>query len=246
MQITRAYIIRSAGDSSPAYCHKCGQDKPIEQYYKHSIRSDGAFRYRPYCKGCRTVGGRKHWSRPVHKSIVSSGSQNCKFCGKEKPLEDFYSNGCFADGVKKYRTRCKICVLKKLRDDQPSIYKTKAHKRSASPKAFISSILNHAAKRKQELGFDIDLGYLVRLFEEQLGKCAVSGVGMTYLAGSGRIFTNISLDRIDSSKGYLRGNVQFVCDIVNRMKSDMEQKELLFWCRRILGNADEVQNSSLV
>jgi hypothetical protein len=63
---------------------------------------------------------------------------------------------------------------------------------------------------------------------------------MTYLAGSGRTLTNISIDRIDSSKGYLRGNVQFVCDIVNRMKSSMTQEELLFWCRKILGKADEV------
>ena len=246
MKTTKAYIIRYAGDVSPAYCHKCGHDQPIEQYYKHSIRSDGAIRYRPYCKSCRTVGGRKHWSRPVHEVVVSSGVQTCKFCGEEKLLKEFYPNGCFADGVIKYRTRCKTCVLKKHKDNQPSLYKTRAQKRSSSPNAFISAILNHAAKRKQDLGFDIDLGYLIKIFNEQSGNCAISGVKMTYLAGSGRISTNISIDRIDSSKGYLRGNVQFVCDIVNRMKSDMTQKELLFWCQKIMENTDDVQNPSLV
>jgi len=60
---------------------------------------------------------------------------------------------------------------------------------------------------------------------------------MTYKAGSGRVNTNISIDRIDSSIGYVRGNVQFVCDVVNRMKQDLPQKELLMWCKRILGTA---------
>ncbi len=57
---------------------------------------------------------------------------------------------------------------------------------------------------------------------------------MTYVAGSGRINTNISIDRIDSSVGYVRGNVQFVCDVVNRMKQDLLQEELSLWCKRIL------------
>lgn len=57
---------------------------------------------------------------------------------------------------------------------------------------------------------------------------------MTYLAGNGRVATNISIDRINSSLGYVRGNVQFVCDVVNRMKQDLSQVELVLWCRRVL------------
>lgn len=57
---------------------------------------------------------------------------------------------------------------------------------------------------------------------------------MTYKAGFGRVNTNISIDRIDSSVGYVRGNVQFVCDVVNRMKQDLPEVELRVWCARIL------------
>lgn len=57
---------------------------------------------------------------------------------------------------------------------------------------------------------------------------------MTYSAGAGRVNTNISIDRIDSSVGYVRGNVQFVCDVVNRMKQDLSQVELVLWCNRII------------
>ena len=240
MEITRSYIVRPAGDVSPAYCHKCGKDQPIDQYYRHSVRDDSAVRYRPYCKSCRTVGGRKHWSRPVYDAIISSGEQTCKFCNIKKPLDQFYPNGCFADGVKKYRVRCKSCVLEKLKANQPSLYKATSEQRSKSPSVFIAAILNHAATRKRSLGFDIDRGYLLEIYETQGGLCAVSGVKMTHIAGSGRTLTNISIDRVDSSKGYLRGNVQFVCDIVNRMKSDMTQAELVSWCRNILRTANEI------
>jgi hypothetical protein len=167
-----------------------------------------------------------------------SGKQTCKFCNEEKELEEFYSNGCFSDGTKKYRTRCKKCVLSMLKTNQQSIYACKVIKRSSSYKNFISSILNHASQRKQHLGFNIDLIYLLQIYSEQNGLCAISGVQMTHIAGCGKVNTNISIDRIDSSKGYVRGNVQFVCDYVNRMKQNLLIDEMLWWCDRILEKRD--------
>jgi len=233
MQKFNSYIIRPAGDLSPALCVKCSQDKPASAFYVHSTRKDGALRYRPYCRQCRAR-VRKNRVRPVHAALVASGVQTCRFCKVEKPLDDFYANGCFSDGTKKYRSRCKLCVLLRSKDTHPAAYVSKAAKRSASPKNFIATVLNHAAGRKQHLGFDIDLGYLVGLYNAQDGRCAISGERMTYLAGQGRVSTNISIDRIDSSRGYVRGNVQFVCDVVNRMKQDMAEDDLAVWCARIL------------
>ena len=234
MQCFNSYIIRATGDNTPAFCAKCGQDKLPTAYYAHSKRGDGATRYRPYCKECRVKGGRKNWSRPVHAAILVANLQKCKFCSLEKSLLEFYANGCFADGTKKYRSRCKQCILAHSKQNQPKIYASKSQKRSSSPKNFISGILNHATKRKQHLGFSLDLVYLLDLYSKQHGLCALSGVEMTYIAGSGRVNTNISIDRIDSAVGYVRGNVQFVCDIVNRMKQDLPQAELFIWCSRVL------------
>ena len=239
MQKFNSYIIRSSSDDAPAFCPKCKKDRPVSDYYTHSVRGDGAIRYRPYCKECRRVRIRQQKSRPIHCEIISSGFQSCKICKNKKPIEEFYSNGCFNDGIKKYRTSCKSCVLERLKINQKTIYKTKSEKRSSTPKNFISGILNHSAKRKQHLGFNLDLVYLLDIYEKQSGNCAISGVRMTYLAGSGRINTNISIDRIDSSKGYLRDNVQFVCDVVNRMKQDMSQGDLENWCSLILRKAND-------
>lgn len=241
-----AYIIRHPGDESPAFCPKCNQDKTPDNYYAHSRRGDGAVRYRAYCKACRVKGERKNRARPVHTAILDSGVQECKFCGGVKPLSAFYSNGCFADGTTKYRTRCKDCVLDLSKIQQPKAYKTKAQRRSSSPKNFIAGILNHAAKRKQHLGFDIDIVYLLGLYEKQHGLCALSRIPMTYTAGAGRVGTNVSIDRIDSAVGYVRGNVQFVCDVVNRMKQDLSEVQLLQWCQHIIGAANEkVKDSGL-
>jgi hypothetical protein len=42
-----------------------------------------------------------------------------------------------------------------------------------------------------------------------------------------------SLDRIDSSKGYTLGNIQWVHKWVNLMKQDMTDQEFIEWCKTI-------------
>jgi len=54
---------------------------------------------------------------------------------------------------------------------------------------------------------DIDLEFLMYLWNKQNGKCALTGMDMTYKFYEGRVNTNVSVDRIDSSKGYTRDNV---------------------------------------
>lgn len=241
-----SYILRHPGDQTTALCSKCGHEKLPSDFYTHSTRGDGAVRYRSICKKCRCVGGRKHWSRPVHSEIIKSNKQTCSVCKAEKPLSGFYSNGCFADGVKKYRTRCIECVLVLAKESQPKVYAKKSEIRSKSPRTYLSGLLNHASARKKKLGFNLDLEFLCKLYEKQSGKCAISGMMMTHQAGKGRLMQNMSLDRIDSAKGYTKDNVQIVCLAANLMKQSMSADELLNWCKEIVKNAkNKTQNSSL-
>jgi len=39
-----------------------------------------------------------------------------------------------------------------------------------------------------------------------------------------------SLDRIDSSKGYVRGNIQWVHIAINFMKHSLPEEEFIRWC----------------
>ena len=100
--------------------------------------------------------------------------------------------------------------------------------RSSSPRKFLSSSLGKGKDRSK-----LTLDYLMELYGRQDGKCALSGKDMTYVAGQGRIPTNISIDRIDNNVGYEVGNIQLVCIQANKMKAELTKADLLEWCDAI-------------
>lgn len=58
---------------------------------------------------------------------------------------------------------------------------------------------------------------------------------MTHLQGHGlRMLTNVTIDRIDSDKGYTRDNIRLVCKAANWMKNQMTDNELLQWAALII------------
>lgn len=74
-------------------------------------------------------------------------------------------------------------------------------------------------------------------WKAQNGKCAISGLDMTYELGEGRIYTNVSIDQIMPSKGYTIDNIQLVCMAVNQLKSDLDMDTILILCSAIVDNA---------
>jgi len=91
--------------------------------------------------------------------------------------------------------------------------------------------LQHAkggAKSKQ-LDFDLDLEYLKLLWESQRGVCPYLGVEMALAENSCQVKHlphMASLDRIDSSQGYVRGNVEWVCLFVNLGKNGFTKNQI--------------------
>jgi hypothetical protein len=57
---------------------------------------------------------------------------------------------------------------------------------------------------------------------------------MTHTLGNGSVLTNMSVDRIDSDKDYVIGNVQVVCLMANIMKNRYDNKNLLKWSKKIV------------
>jgi len=168
---------------------------------------------------------------PYNEKIILEGKRLCKYCDTIKTLDNFYANGCFSDGLIKYRSRCKDCVLKISKNKQPETYADKIRKKHSSAKNYISTLLNHCTKRKNK-DSNLDIGYLLDLYNNQNGLCNLSGIPMTYEYG--KKTTNISIDRIDNSKGYLKGNVQLVCYFANIIKSQFTLQELLYFAEKIV------------
>ena len=85
--------------------------------------------------------------------------------------------------------------------------------------------------------FTIDKEYVWDLFVKQGGKCALSGLDISFAKDnfSHKVMREhtASLDRIDSSKGYIKGNVQWVHKHVNSMKNNYEQDYFITLCEYV-------------
>ncbi len=91
----------------------------------------------------------------------------------------------------------------------------------------------------QTIPFDISIDFAWNLFLKQNRKCALSGVSLSFGSGSSTQAQSkgtASLDRIDSSVGYIGGNVQWVHKDINRMKNTFSQEHFREMCRQVAEN----------
>lgn len=139
-------------------------------------------------------------------------------------------NTVFETDINKKVSCSRACSQKWRRDNVYGDKYTIKH-RGTSPRNFLLSLSKKKFERR-----DLDIEFLLYLYSKQKGLCAISGVEMTHLTGAGRVPTNISIDRIDSNKGYTQDNVQLVCRQVNIMKAELSLEDLKRWCSNILDN----------
>jgi hypothetical protein len=95
---------------------------------------------------------------------------------------------------------------------------------------FFYRIKQNASKRGHE--FDLSIEYIWDLFIKQNRKCSISGLNIT-LRNKRDSKCSASIDRIDSTKGYIKGNVQWVHKLVNRMKMQLQDNEFIQLCNCI-------------
>ena len=88
---------------------------------------------------------------------------------------------------------------------------------------------------KRNIPWCINMQYLDTLLEKQKFKCAFTGDDLTFDRAC-RHDGNASLDRTDSSQGYIEGNVLFSTKIVNIAKQSLSYSEFVDMCIRITQN----------
>jgi hypothetical protein len=92
-------------------------------------------------------------------------------------------------------------------------------------------------KNPRRLEFTITQQDAWDLFLKQNRRCALTGVLLT-LPEHCKDISNASLDRINSSKGYIVGNVQWVEKKVNMAKQNLPEDEFIELCRKVIAHHD--------
>jgi len=242
-------------------CAICNAEKAINEFHRASRGG-----WMSVCKKCdhqrRNIPRHEKIlkRRAEKEELLARGLKVCKSCKETKTVDEFYASPqCFGG----CRGECIVCVRKKSvvhwhkpetvaarkeyfsREDVRE--RQNSHRRSEKGRkqfrervkrtpSYVLSFALHRALKRRPTDNPVTHSELIQLYRDQNGKCALSGKTMTWM--NGRIHpTSITIDRIDSTKGYTRGNIQLLCHSVNRMKGDATEAEVIEIARAIVANS---------
>ncbi len=160
---------------------------------------------------------------PSHST--GPNSRTCNTCGISKDIDRFELS-------KGYRLRqCRRCRSA-----------GKRKKMNNCPYSYINNLYHGLAyRRKKTHDFSVEREDLHDLYDRQQGRCQYSGITMTHIKdGSGKHLSNISIERVDNSVGYVKENIALVCLACNMMKYTLDLKELLNWCKIIAKHNEDL------
>lgn len=92
------------------------------------------------------------------------------------------------------------------------------------------------AASRRGIPFQISLKDAWELYLKQDKKCAYTQLPIAFGSIYRKIPTTASLDRIDSTKGYTKNNIQWLHQDVNYMKSDFSSDRFITICKIIAQN----------
>ena len=206
-------------------CTKCDESKPLSAF-SLLTKANGEKAHNAHCKECRNKA-----SKQKNNKRKDEGNKYCQGCDHQLHVNNFASCKTNNDGLQTY---CKDCKHK--------INQTHFSTFDGFINKLFLSLKHNTASRSKKLSIEITENDIKELYEKQKGLCALTGIKMTHLAYQNDISNrkinnhNISVDRINSSKGYTKDNVQLVCAAVNIMKSDFIEDDLLLLAYCICSN----------
>lgn len=95
-------------------------------------------------------------------------------------------------------------------------------------------MLNRAKERSKKSGLECKISKEDIVIPE---FCPILGIKLEFKKGSpGGHKNSPSLDRIDNSKGYIKGNIRVISHLANQMKSYANNEELLIFAKWIINS----------
>src|ERR1035441_4182702 len=214
------------------YIRNCPGCK-IELSYATRATFNKAVRRNAHCRECSPMKGKK-----IDKSkALFVAYRNCPKCGKELKHTSSDSQYSADYRMRKADESKKLCLS--CFNSRPQAVGV----RSPNWKGFgnisntiFSKFKNGAEER--ELPFSITIQDMDAQWNSQNGKCAYTGeqlVGNVKNYMHNKKMMTASLDRIDSSKGYTKDNIQWVLKDINMMKQQLKENKFLGLCNSVVG-----------
>ena len=166
---------------------------------------------------------------------MNEKTKRCGLCREMKSLTLFHHNKNQSDG---YQTRCIECSKKYVNENINKIRNTRKNYRKSHYDIIRKNIKRYertlkgklmqwkTGAKKRNISFEITLSDL----EKIPMICYYTGVPLTLERNE---WYSISLDRLDSSKGYTKENIVFCCGFINRMKNNLTYGQFIRACAKI-------------
>lgn len=209
----------SNGGPMTRACRACGHEfgrRPGEALY-HWFGKEGKRSPHVYCSYECGRGAAAF-------KVAGRTEKRCPTCRVLKPVGDFYAR---AAGSSRSAS-CKRCTNRASSGNR------------AKPHQFLRGLVKSAELRaaKKKIPFDLTVAWVSETADMQGWRCVYSGTPMTTTTGRGFVGTNISLDRVDSNRGYTVDNVAICCAAVNIAKHSGSYEELLALARKLIAQHD--------
>lgn len=201
-------------------CRDCLIEKSLNEFHLDVSKKDTR---RSYCKDCSKIRSRNNYQNnrdARRKQQKSYNDGNRERIAKARRNYAEKNKNKLAEYLKKY----KIENEQRLRENLENDYfkRVKYLVRAAKVRA---NDRNHEFTLTYETASYVLIG--------QNFKCAILGINFDFKFSSEFSFSpyGISIDRIDSKRGYTPDNIQFVCAIVNMAKGQFPQEIFDMMCK---------------
>lgn len=152
--------------------------------------------------------------------------KKCPHCGQLLPVANFSKSKTSANG---YRSWCKDCINSSRNTEEnkarcKQYYETKGREfmRSYKENNIQLYLWQSARARAKQKGLEFSINVEDIIVPE---ICPILGLKMCYNRGD-KEDNSYSLDRIDSTKGYIKDNIWVISLKANRIKNDSTPHEL--------------------
>lgn len=152
-------------------------------------------------------------------------TKKCKKCDKQLPTSSFGKDKSQKDKLSRFCKKCKAQYSKLAEWRRDVKEEAIMAKEGIAPRFAQDRIsLYKARAKKMKLNFNLTSDYLIELWKIQSGLCAYTKKKMILGRGSFHFYSP-SLDKLNPSEGYVKGNVAWCLHGVNCFKQTLSLEE---------------------